>query len=270
MRWLKKTSLIYLIVVILLNTTTCTRVQEGPRNLADVKARGKLIMLCFPHQKNLFIRTEVEVGLDHYEGIDYELMKGFAEFLGVELEVHPVKPSFESLIPELLKGRGDVIASSFSITEERKKQVDFSDPYYQVRTVVVVQTNSKITSMTDLEGKVASTVPGSSQEERMKSIQGIRFHHVDFTRWNYDVVSDGEADFTVVDETSALDVLSLYPDLKVAFALPGSDVYGYAVMPGSDLAQSLNQYLNKMKSSNQLEKIVQKYMKKLNTAPEKE
>jgi ABC-type amino acid transport substrate-binding protein len=104
----------------------------------------------------------------------------------------------------------------------------------------------------------------------MKSITGIRFHHVDFTRWNYDAVSDGEAEFTVVDETSALDVLTLYPDLKIAFALPGSDAYGFAVMPGSDLRQSLNQYINEMRSSSQLEKIVREYMKKLNAAPERE
>lgn len=232
-------------------------------NLSDVKKRGKLIILCFPHQESIFIRTRVEVGLGHYDGIDYDLMKGFSEYLGVSLEVLPVKPSFAELIPALLAGKGDVIASSFSITAERKKQIDFSDPYFNLRVAVIVSKTSNITSVDGLTGKVGSAVKGGSQEEIMKTIEGLKdIHYVSFTRWNYDAISEGKADFTLVDEPSARTVLPEYPDLEVAFMLPGQDKYGFAITPGSDLREHLNRYLDEIKRSGKLEKVIQQYMDK--------
>src|SRR5262249_61561063 len=131
---------------------------------------------------------------------------------------------------------GDVIASSFSITPERKEKVDFTDPYFAVRTVVVVPKGSPLHTVADLAGKTGSTVKGSSLEERMKKLPGeVRFHYVDFTRWNYDALMEKEADFTLLDETSPWRLLPSYPDLQVAFALPGEDLYGFAVTPKSAL-----------------------------------
>src|SRR5579864_7830440 len=130
-------------------------------SLAEVKARGKLIVLCFPHQESPFIRVKAEVGLGHYDGVDYEVMEGFARSLAVALEVRPVKPSFNALLPALLRGDGDVIASEFSVTEERRKQVDFSVPYFTVHHMVVVPAGSAVRTPADLAGKRASTIVGS-------------------------------------------------------------------------------------------------------------
>jgi ABC-type amino acid transport substrate-binding protein len=230
-------------------------------SLADVKTRGKLVVLSFPHQESPFIRVKVEVDLDHYDGIDYEILEGFAKSLGVRLEIHPVRPSFAELVPALLRGEGDLIASSFSITPERREKVDFTDPYFAVRTVVVVPKGSPIHAVSDLAGRTGSTVKGSSLEERMKKLPGeVRFHYVDFTRWNYDALMEKEADFSLLDETSPWRLLPSYPDLQVAFALPGEDLYGFAVTPKSDLKGALNAYLAKLKKSGKLDAIVRKYL----------
>jgi ABC-type amino acid transport substrate-binding protein len=228
----------------------------GPDGVAAVKARGKLVMLCFPHQENPFIHVNVAAGLDHYEGIDFEIVEGFAKQLGVALEVRPVRPSFAALMPELLAGHGDLIASSFSVTPERRQKVDFSRPYYTVHTVVVVRKGSGIKSAADLAGKTGATVGGSSLEERIKQLHPGRIHHVEFTRWNYDALSEKEADFTVLDESSTWRLLPLYPDLEVAFALPGVDEYAYAVAPGSDLRAALDSYLDGLRRDGRLDEIV--------------
>jgi ABC-type amino acid transport substrate-binding protein len=229
-------------------------------SIAAVKARGKLVMLCFPHQESPFIRVDVELGLDHYDGIDYEIMDGFARSLGVALEVRPVKPSFATLVPALLAGEGDVIASSFSITPERRQKVDFSRPYFTVHTVVLVRQDSTAKSAADLAGKTAATVPGSSLEERIKQLHPGRIHYVDFTRWNYDALSEKAADFTVLDDTSTTRLLPLYRDLKLAFPLPGVDDYGFAVAPRSDLREAIDRYLDGLRSSGRLDKILQFYL----------
>jgi ABC-type amino acid transport substrate-binding protein len=228
--------------------------------VAAVKARGKLVMLCFPHQENPFIRIDVAAGLDHYQGIDYEIMEGFAKELGVALVVRPVKPSFAALVPALLAGEGDVIASSFTVTPERRQKVDFSRPYYSVHTVVVVRKGSGIKSPADLAGKTGATVAGSSLEERIKQLHAGRIHHVEFTRWNYDAVSEKEADFTVLDESSTWRLLPLYPDLEKAFPLPGVDEYGYAVAPGSGLRKALDLYIDELRRSGRLDEIVNRHV----------
>jgi len=237
-----------------------TGVSAGASSLAEVKSHGKLVMLAFPHQESAFIRVKVEVDLQHYDGIDYEILEGFAQSLGVALEVHPVKPAFAELIPALLRGDGDVIGSSFSITPERQVKVDFSSPYFAGRTVVVVPRDSPIHGEADLAGKTGSTVPGSSLEERMKKLPGVRFHYVEFTRWNYDALKEKAADFTVVDESSAWRVLPAYPDLKGAFVLPGEDLYAFAVAPKSDLRPALDAYLATIKVNGRLDQIVKRYL----------
>lgn len=232
----------------------------GATSLAEVKARGKLVMLAFPDMESAFIRVDVDRGLNHFTGIDYDVLSGFARSLGVPLEVHPVKPAFSDLVPALLRGEGDVVGSSFSITAERRTKVDFTEPYFGVRMVVVVPKESPIRSVADLAGKMGSAVRGSSLEEKIKTLGDVKLHYVDFMRWNYDALMAKEADFTVLEEPFVWSLLGSYPDLKVAFALPGKDAYGFAVAPKSDLHSALDAYLAEIKGNGKLDAIVRKYL----------
>ncbi|HEV7515611.1 MAG TPA: transporter substrate-binding domain-containing protein, partial [Thermoanaerobaculia bacterium] len=226
----------------------------------EVKTRGKLVMLSFPDMESPFIRVDVDRGLGHFTGIDYDVLSGFAHSLGVPLEVRAVKPAFAELVPALLRGEGDVVASSFSITPERRAKVDFSEPYFGVRMVVVVPRDSPIRSVADLGGRTGSAVRGSSLEGAIKNLGEVKLHYVDFMRWNYDALMAKEADFTVLEEPFVWSLLGSYPDLKVAFALPGKDAYGFAVAPKSDLQAALDAYLAQIKGNGQLDGIVRKYL----------
>lgn len=232
----------------------------GAATVAEVQARGKLVMLCFPHQESIFARVKVEVDLKHYEGIDYEIMEGFARSLGVKLEVRAVKPSFADLIPELLRGRGDVIASYFTITPEREKKVDFSAPYFTVYRVVVVPAASTVSSAADLAAKRAAAVRGSSHDEATRALHPRSVDYVDFFRWTFDAVAEGKADFALQDEHTTWRLLQYYPGLKVAFRLPGEDHYGYAVAPGSDLKDALNRYLETLRASGKLDETIRRHV----------
>lgn len=229
-------------------------------HLAQIRARGALRLLSFPDQESDFIRVQVELGLGHYEGIDYDLMHGFAESLGLRLEVVPARTSFGDLLPMLLEGKGDVVGSSLSITAERRRKVDFSAPYFVLKTVVVARRGSPFKAPADLAGKTGSTVPASSHHELIKAIPNVKVHFVDFARWNLDSLMEGTADFTLLDEPQALALLSLYPDLEVVFELPEVDSYGFAVPPGSDLLPHLDRYLDEARRSGRLDDIVRRYL----------
>jgi polar amino acid transport system substrate-binding protein len=239
-------------------------------DLQVIKEQGKIVMLCVPHQENEFIHTNLEIGpmrdvgtVEHFKGIDVEIMATIAEKLGVALEIKPALaedgfPSYGALIPALLAGQGDVIASSFSITAERAKKVDYSDPYYEIEPVVIVRSGEGIESVDDLAGRIAAVVANSSQEERLRALgfTDDRLRFVEFMLLNYQAVSDAEADLTLVDSTSARRLVEGFPNLEVAFALEGQESYGYAARPGSDLIPVVNEVFADLKTSGRLDQII--------------
>jgi len=225
--------------------------------VAQVKGRGKLVMLCSPHPLSTFVKRSKTPGT--YEGVDVSLMQTFAKSLGVPLEIKPVT-DFDDLIPALRRGEGDVIASSYSITKDRAQLVDYSDAYFPVLVMTVVRKDSTIARMEDLRGKRGSTVPGSSQEERMKAVPAVVLHHVASSPLNYEAVSKGDADFAFMDSTSVLTNLQRFPNLKVAFHLTGAEYYGYAVAKGSDLRQAVSAHLDRLRKSGLLYDVIRRHL----------
>jgi ABC-type amino acid transport substrate-binding protein len=225
--------------------------------VAQVKARGKLVMLCYPHPLSTFVKRGKTPGT--FEGVDVSLMQTFAKSLGVPLEIKPVA-DFDDLIPALRRGEGDVIASSYSITRERAALVDYSEGYFPVLVMAVVRADSPIRRQEDLRGRKGATVPGSSQEERMRAVPAVVVHHVDSSPMNYEAVAKGEAEFAFMDSTSVLTNLSRFPNLKVAFHLPGAEYYGYAVTKGSDLRQVLSDHVKTLKRSGLLYDVIRRHL----------
>ena len=70
-------------------------------------------------------------------GFDISMGEFIAAKAGVKLEF--VDMAFDSLIPALQAGSIDFIAAGMSITEERKKNVDFSVPYYASEQVIIIR-----------------------------------------------------------------------------------------------------------------------------------
>jgi polar amino acid transport system substrate-binding protein len=71
----------------------------------------------------------VAVVNNRYGGFDIEMVKRFAEKEGLNLEITAM--DFSALVASLASGKVDMIADGIAITEERSKQIDFSDPYIE-------------------------------------------------------------------------------------------------------------------------------------------
>lgn len=244
-------------------------------DLAAVQERGQLVMLCFAKLDSNYVRPRLDVmrqeGLaltalhrpDHFEGLDVELIRGFAERLGVGLEIRSVTSSYGELIPALLAGRGDLVASSITITERRREMADFSAPYVSSHIVAAVPWDSPIATAADLAGKKVAVMEGSSQLEyiRKHGPPDLELEVHGYTLENYLAVTEGDADFMLMDSAAAPGetVDPEYPKLKVAFRLQ-EEGYGVAFRPGSDLLAPFDAYLAELVSSGRLAALKEQYL----------
>ena len=242
-------------------------------DLADVKARGKLIVVTFPLIEDSFMQVDVEamrklgVGLkdlrdpEHFKGIDLDLMAGFAASLGVKLEIRPELGGYGDLIPALDRREGDVAASSFAITPQRQAIAEFSTPYILQWDVAAARPDSKLRSLQDLRGKRVAVIEGSSHLERLIALNlNPTIQLTKFVLEGYTAVVDREADYTLMESRADVGepVSAVYKDLRVV-ARVNETGYGIAMRKGSDLKAPLDAYLAGLRDSGELEKILSRH-----------
>ena len=77
-------------------------------------------------------------------GIDVDIMQAIADKLGMELKIEDM--AFDSIIPAVSTGKIDVGAAGFTVTEERKKNVNFTDTYATSKQVIIVRDGNAVTA----------------------------------------------------------------------------------------------------------------------------
>lgn len=154
-----------------------------------------------------------------------------------------------------------------SITDERKKKVDFSDPYFDAGLTVVVKKDSSIKSIDDLKGKKLAVKNGTT---------GAKFASDNADKYGYEVVqfNDSPSMFQEVSNGNADALIEDYPVITYAIAQQdlklktvgdrlNGDQYGISVMKGKnqDLLKKINKGLENLKKNGEYDKIIDKYLK---------
>ncbi len=114
-----------------------------------------------------------------------------------------VESSWEGIIPGLRANKFDAIISSMSITDERKKAVDFTDKYYSTPTFVIAKAGSIDGSPASLKGKRVGVLKASIQETYAKAVlaaAGASIVSYDSTQQSYLDLRSGRLDAVVVDQ----------------------------------------------------------------------
>ena len=100
-----------------------------------------------------------------YEGMDIELAKKLAEFLGVDVEFTTVTAATRT---ELLdSGDIDCVMATFTITDERKQSWDFTTPYYTDHVTVLVKDSANLKTLEDLKDKTVGVSSGSTSAKSL-------------------------------------------------------------------------------------------------------
>ncbi|PCK18862.1 glutamine ABC transporter substrate-binding protein [Bacillus pumilus] len=200
-----------------------------------------------------------------YEGIDVDLINAIAKDQGFKVKLEAM--DFSGIIPAMQAGQLDVGMGGMSITDERKKKVDFSDPYFDAGLTVVVKKDSSIKSIDDLKGKKLAVKNGTT---------GAKFASDNADKYGYEVVqfNDSPSMFQEVSNGNADALIEDYPvityaiaqqdlNLKTAGDRLNGDQYGISVMKGKnqDLLKKINKGLENLKKNGEYDKIIDKYLK---------
>lgn len=225
-------------------------------DLSEIRKRRILRVLVSYNRTNFFHTDKGARGLEHDLMIEYEryLNRGPRKEHYKTHIVFLTKP-FNQLLDALVKGEGDIIASGFSITPERKALVDFTDPYINnVNEILVSHKNAPmIERLQDLSGKKMVVVANSSYVINLQRINlalgGLGLEPLEIIQADelleaediLEMVNAGLFDYTIVDNHIAKIYQKAFDNLYLH--------ENFILNNGSKIAWAINKNLPKLKDS---------------------
>jgi membrane-bound lytic murein transglycosylase F len=235
---------------------------EKPSTLERVKEDGVLRVITRNSPATYFQDRNGETGFE------YELVKRFADDLGVELKIETAD-NLDDLFNQLGQPDGPVLAAAGLVSSEKRlQQARFSHPYLEVTPQIIYRNGqSRPTSAADLVGKRITVLKGSSHAEQLaelkKQYPGIEYDEsdavevVDLLR----MVDEGQIDLTLVDSNEVAMNQVYFPNVRVAFDLGDARSQRWAVAAGEDnsLLNEINAYLDKVEKNGTLQRLKDRY-----------
>ena len=197
-------------------------------------------------------------------GVDIELLQVIAESQGFTYEL--VFMPFNEILQALDAGEVDGAMAGISITEERQKHFDYSQPYLESGIVMAVQGEKmNISGYEDLAGKTVAVTLGTVAETFAKSIDDkYDFTIVTFEQLTevYGDVMEGDSQALFEDNNVMGYVISKGVELKVVSDAAQKSFYGFAVPKGKnpELLEMFNKGLAEAKQSGKYEEILDTYI----------
>ena len=195
------------------------------------------------------------------EGFDIDLMTAIAEKAGLEIEF--VNMAWDPLLAGIAQCQYDAAISAMTITEERKKEFLFSDPYFEAGQIVTVRIdNTEVTSKDALSGKVAGAQIGTTGSFEIEKVAGATLKTYDDIGLAFQDLMNGQIDAVVADNPLALGYVGEYPDkLKAVGEVFTDENYGIAVCKNKpDLVEKINEGLQAVKKEGLIETLVEKWL----------
>jgi polar amino acid transport system substrate-binding protein len=169
---------------------------------------------------------------------------------------------FKGLIPGLMSKRFDMAVSAIYITDERKKVVDFSDPYFAGGLITMVKAgNTSIKPPVDLNGKKVSVQVGTKSVSYLKqAFPQVQLVEVEKNQEMFNLVDIGRADALVTGKPAAFQYMRTRPGLQVVEPQLTTEEYGMALRKDTpELTRAVNAALAKLKADGSYGRIVAKW-----------
>ena len=246
------------------------------RDMAEIREDGYLTAIAIYNSTSYFLYKGEPLGFE------YELLSQLAKELKLELRIK-LAEDIDELFTMLNNGEGDIIAYGLSITESRKRIIQFTEPHYVTHQALVQRkpddwrnlpgyklSDKLIDDPLELKGKTVYVRRNSSYYERLqnlaKEIGGkIDIKTVSGNKTTDEIIKmvvDGEIDYTVADYNIAALNQTYYPILDVETQISFSQQVAWGVRKNSpQLLIAVNTWLQNIKKKSSYRVLYNKYFK---------
>ena len=234
-----------------------TAAGAGAADLEDIRKRGELRVLAADDESPLWFSFRD----DGEPGFEREVLAGLARVQKLKLVLVPVV-RWEDAIPDLVKGRGDVLAG-VNVTEDRRKLIDFSDELLPAKHVVVTRApHAQVRTLVQLQSERVAVTPGTTWWDAVVAagVPASRIVKVDDAAQAFASLREGKA------TAAALDLIDFFferrkdPAIEIGMTLGDSLSSSWGVRKTDPaLLQAINSYLRDLRNSPAWSRLVVKY-----------
>lgn len=197
-------------------------------------------------------------------GFDVELMEALAKTMGKKIQW--VDIDFKGLIPGLISNRFDIAASAIYMTDERRKVVTFSDPYYRGGLAVLVRRDdNSIKVPEDLNrGKRVSVQVGTKSVSYLRdNFPGVERVEVEKNQAMFDLLATGRVNAVVTGRPAAVEYARTQPLVRVLDKGLTTELYGFALRKDDTvLTEHLNKALQTLRINGTYDALTDKWFGK--------
>jgi ABC-type amino acid transport substrate-binding protein len=197
------------------------------------------------------------------KGFDIDLMNEIAKRAGFEVRYENVQ--FDSILRGLDANLFDASISAMSITAEREKQLDFSDPYFNADQALLVESDSKIKAIDDLSEATVGVQAGSTGQLKAEDLhddgQVGEVKPYTTIAEALSALRAGKIDGVIYDLSAVhKKVTENKGEIRYVESIPTGEQYGIAFPKDSPLVEPVNQALSEMKDDGTYEKLYKKWI----------
>jgi membrane-bound lytic murein transglycosylase F len=254
--------------------------QKDTADLLDtIFQRKKLIAITDYGSTNYFIYRGQPMGYQ------YEMVQKLGEYLGVGIDLR-IERDLDSGILKLQQHKSDLIAMTLTVTSDRMKKMDFTEPFMFTRQVLVQrkpdnyrkmatadQINKHlIRNILDLGGKTIYVQKGTIFVNRLKTLENEIADTINIVEDEREMeqlieaVANKEIDYTIADEMVAKVAARIYPNIDVKMPVSFHQKIAWAVPKNEKrLLDTINSWIRQFNKSLESRLLYNKYFKNIRT-----
>ena len=195
-----------------------------------------------------------------YQGFEMDLLRAVAKEMGRDLEINNI--AFSGIIPTLQQGDMDIAAAGMTVTKDRAQKVNFSEPFYESKLVILTPKNSGIKTAADLAGKQVAIQIGTTGAQYAEE-NGLQTKQFDNNSEVIMELSVGGSPAAILDK----------PVADYFLTKDGKDKYNEIEIPGTkseylafafnkdnkELMNEVNAAMEKLKANGEFQKLYKKW-----------
>jgi len=190
-------------------------------------------------------------------GVDVEICRAVAQRMGKEFAVETV--DFDSVFPAVVSGKADLAATGITVTEGRKKIVDFSIPYVKTGNVVIYKKSNPFKDVSQLKGQKIGVQSGTTSEKFVLEQLKQEPERGRSPAEAYAALKAGSVEFVIVDIDPAKNCVKGDPELAISDLIT-SEEYAVALRKGQpELMKAVNETIAELKQNGQLAKWIAEF-----------